>query len=122
MPIDNHEIATYSVSLVSRADDTAVPVAVIHARTDGTPSHDVYLRYYAGSQRPPNRKVVTGETIMYMVSCRYDQLAPAVDLLRNEKPMFFKYDEDAAAAHLATSDEPVGEGETDADFIRFDPA
>ncbi|MGB5653587.1 MAG: hypothetical protein WBM56_07115 [Robiginitalea sp.] len=40
-----------------------------------------------------------------------------IDLLRNEKPIFFRYAIDLKLGFLRTGKEPVGEGEYDADFV-----
>jgi hypothetical protein len=34
-----------------------------------------------------------------------------IDLLRNEKPVFFFYDDDSKTAELRTNKEPVGDSE-----------
>ena len=66
---------------------------------------------------PANSQVVQkGGSRMYMIGFRLDTLDAAVDLLRNEKPIFFRFDDKSATGSLATTDEPVGEGEHDADF------
>ena len=40
-----------------------------------------------------------------------DQLSAIVDILRNEKPIFLEWQKSLQNAYLATSQEPVGEGE-----------
>ena len=36
-----------------------------------------------------------------------------IDILRNEKPLFFYYNRDDRTCYITTSDEPVGEGENE---------
>ena len=42
---------------------------------------------------------------------RFSALAPLIDMLRNEKPVYFNWDEKERKGHIKTSKEPVGEGE-----------
>jgi hypothetical protein len=119
--MEKYELESYAVSLISEGDPQAVrPVAIIHASTasKALAGAQIYLRYYrAGAELPANSRVENEDgSRLFMVSFAYDQFAAAVDLLRNEAPMFFMYNERRKTGYLATSDEPVGEGEKDADF------
>ena len=80
----------------------------------GIPNAFAFLRFYPeGVALPPNSKAIhapTGRPIFY-VSYRYAQLGNVIDLLRNEKPIKFLFDDASLAAYITTSDEPVGEGE-----------
>jgi hypothetical protein len=39
-----------------------------------------------------------------------------IDILRNEKPIYFSYSDKSKLGYIRTGKEPVGEGENDADF------
>jgi len=43
----------------------------------------------------------------------YDSI---LDILRNEKPIYFSFSEKSKLGYLRTGKEPIGEGENDADF------
>ncbi|WKK64550.1 hypothetical protein [Lutimonas zeaxanthinifaciens] len=53
-----------------------------------------------------------------LVYLRYpvSMYANVVDLLRNEKPIYFSYSEKSKLGYIRTGKEPIGEGENDADF------
>ena len=119
--MEKYELESYAVSVISEGDQEALrPVAIIHARTSlkAPVVAQVYLRYYRTGVELPANSCVENEdgSRMFMVSFPYEHFAAAVDLLRNETPMFFMYNKKRKTAYLATSDEPVGEGEKDADF------
>jgi hypothetical protein len=123
MSIETFELDTYAVSLITGEAERkpeAGPAAIIHGRTarEGAGGCAVYMRFYRpGAVLPPNTRVVNqDDSRLFMVSYLYDQLRHAIDLLRNEKPVYFKFNPRSNTGHLATSDEPVGEGEHDADF------
>jgi hypothetical protein len=123
MSMEKYELESYAVSLMAEGDAHALrPVAIIHARTASkalVPAQ-VYLRFYrSGVELPANSRVENEDgSRMFMVSFPFEQLTVSIDLLRNESPMFFMYNAKRKTGYLATSDEPVGEGETDADFSR----
>jgi hypothetical protein len=48
---------------------------------------------------------------VYYARFRQAELRDAVDLLRNEKPVYFQYNDTTNGAFLATGSEPVGEAE-----------
>ena len=69
--------------------------------------------YPEGATLPPNRKEIHAPsgTPLYTVNYRYSQMANVLDLLRNEKPIKFSFDDGSLGAYITTSQEPVGEGE-----------
>ncbi len=60
----------------------------------------------------PNASFVAGGVTMYYARFRHAQFHDAIDLLRNERPMFFQWNDMTNGAFLGTSSEPVGEGES----------
>ncbi len=129
MPIERYELASYAVSLIAgeaEREPTMRPAATIHGRPKPGESEAevaIYFRFYRPEAPvPPNSRTENDDgSRLYMVSYRYDQLASAVDLLRNEKPIFFQYDVEAETGYLATTDEPVGEGERSTPVRRKPP-
>ncbi|MEW6733457.1 MAG: hypothetical protein AB1489_19170 [Acidobacteriota bacterium] len=74
-----------------------------------------FLNFYPeGSLLPPNSKSIHGPTgyPIFYVRYRYAQFANIVDLLRNENPIKFFFNDTNLASYLTTSQEPVGEGES----------
>lgn len=70
--------------------------------------------YPDGKSIPPNHYDKRNK----LVYLRYpmSMYANVIDILRNEKPIFFRYNIALNQGFLRTGKEPVGEGEYDADF------
>lgn len=47
----------------------------------------------------------------FLIYLRVEKYAAFIDILRNEKPLYFFYNFDTDQSYITTSDEPVGEGE-----------
>lgn len=77
-----------------RQDGTLIAVAYFHRETGTIPEfdskneHDHYLIHYTAAD-----------------------YGHVLDILRNEKPVFFQFMEHSGVGNIATSAEPVGEGE-----------
>ncbi len=68
------------------------------------------FRFVTG--RLENNKVTdAGNHRLYEVYQPKDSYAAFIDILRNEKPLFFFFSDIDHSAYITTSDEPVGEGE-----------
>jgi hypothetical protein len=106
------DVSTYLVFAYGGPDGSAGADALISL---GIGNAFASLRFYPeGTPLPPNSKAIhapTGYPFFY-VSYRYAQLANIVDLLRNEKPVKFFFNDTSLISYLTTSDEPVGEGES----------
>jgi hypothetical protein len=78
------------------------------------PSGAAYLRYSKNNTRKNNvvKKGNFYDFNCYMVLEKYPM---HIDILRNEKPLFFFYNLDTNKAYITTSDEPVGEEESSDD-------
>ena len=79
----------------------------------GIPNGWAFLRFFPdGAALSANKKTthMSGKPIYY-VNYRYSQLSNMIDLLRNEKPLKFFFNESSKAAYLTTGHEPVGEEE-----------
>jgi hypothetical protein len=72
-----------------------------------------YLSFYPDSTPVPANTVGTHASgvPMYYVNYPYAQYTAIIDLLRNEKPVRLFFRDDTMAAHITTSNEPVGENE-----------
>ena len=60
---------------------------------------------------PPNGSFSSGKVTEYYARFRQAEYRDAIDLLRNEKPVFFQWNDTTSGAFLATGSEPIGEGE-----------
>lgn len=72
-----------------------------------------YLSFFADNAAIPNlssANTASGQQQCY-VGYPYSQYAGVIDLLRNEKPISFFFNEANGVAYVTTSTEPVGEGE-----------
>lgn len=104
------EVSTYKVFAYGGPEGNRGADATISL---GIPDGWAFLRFYPdGNVLPPNSKTthMSGKPIYY-VSYRYSQLSDTIDLLRNEKPIWFFFRDDTMAAYITTSSEPVGEEE-----------
>lgn len=106
------QIDTYKVFLYGGPDGNSGAAATISL--GGISNAYVFLRFFPeGTSLPANSTAVnqpTGRT-MYYVSYAYDQLENAIDVLRNEQPVSFFWNEKTKASYITTGNEPVGEGE-----------
>lgn len=98
---------------------------LVALNTTGFPDTYGFIRLYWGGQRRatlwfqrdtatatlPNSSSTSGGVTSYYARFEQSEFADAVDLLRNEKPVYFQYNDTTNGAFLATSPEPVGEGE-----------
>ncbi len=100
----------------------AFPVAL---STSGFAGVSGFIRlYWSGQQRAtlwfhqqslaavlPNASFTSGGSIQYYARFREGDFRDAIDLLRNEKPVFFHWNDTTNGAFLSTGTELVGEGE-----------
>ena len=75
------------------------------------------LNFYPDNEKLPENYYDVKSKLVYL---RYHLLMypNIMDLLRNEKPIYFSYSEKSKVGYIRTGKEPVGEGEDDADFVR----
>ena len=97
----------------------------VSANTDGYPGvYGFITLYWAGQQRarlwfyrdsvttiPVNMSYNSGGHTNYYARFGQAQFRDSVDLLRNEKPVSFQWNETSKGAFLSTGAEPVGEAE-----------
>ncbi len=79
------------------------------------PDGRALLRFVSGAL-PQNSVEIIGSRNVYVTYYHLHQYLAMVDILRNEKPLYFYYNHDNHESYVTTGGEPVGEGENDADF------
>lgn len=76
-----------------------------------TAEGNVSMRFFPeGAVIPANSRSTLGGKPFFIVNLRYAQFAPSIDLLRNEKPVRFTFDDSTLLANISALNEPVGEG------------
>jgi hypothetical protein len=114
-PITTTEIATYEANVVSRGDPNQFAATVWLYKADH--SLIAFLRFYRGGIEMAANQFRT-DLNAALVSYRFDAFPTTVDLLRNEKPVYFTWFDYSATVPgrmfgiVGTSPtEPVGEQE-----------
>ncbi len=107
-----HEIEAYAVSLMAGDPGFTNKVAYINLFWGG--EQRVNLIFYSDDTHvnEPNVALdLPSGPPSYTGRFAHSQYAAMIDLLRNEKPCFFHWDETAKRIMVSTGPEPVGEGE-----------
>tara|TARA_R110000772_G_scaffold15252_3_gene44431 strand:- start:284 stop:646 length:363 start_codon:yes stop_codon:yes gene_type:complete len=75
------------------------------------------LNFYPDKEKLPENYYDVNSNLVYM---RYHLMMypNTIDLLRNEKPIYFSFSDKSKVGYIRTGKEPVGEGNDDADFGR----
>ena len=111
MPVTTKEISTYAVSVISDADPNQFAGTIV--LFDVAQNIVAFLRFYSpGSSMSPNE--FRTDLGYPLVSYASTSLAPMIDVLRNEKPLYFiwfDYMPVRCFGAVATSRELVGESE-----------
>lgn len=98
-----------------RATDATTPVATISLFLGEMTSPHAFLNFFGdvGTLRA-NEKITysSGAPTNYYVSFRWPQLTSILDVLRNEGPLYFYFNDGEGRAYVTTAKEPVGEGES----------
>ena len=73
------------------------------------------INFYPDSKSIPANNYDKRNKLVYL---RYpmSMYSSILDILRNEKPIYFSYNINLNLGHVRTGKEPIGEGEYDADF------
>lgn len=85
----------------------SLSTAVIHISLK---SGKAIFRFKSGRLKK-NACTKKGKSTTYEIYIASERYPHFVDLLRNEKPLYFFYDMNENISYITTSDEPVGEGE-----------
>ena len=103
------EISKYELLLISNYNVNPNQIAFVYFRDPG----DAYLGYAGiiktGAPLPPNVQFANGILNIYFHEIL---LSPMLDTLRNEKPVFVKFNTDLKWGSVGTGKEPTGEQET----------
>ncbi len=111
MPVTTTEIKKYSVSAISDAEPNQLAAAVLLFDAGG--KIIAFLRFYAAGAVLPANEFRT-DLGYPLVSYPASALGSVVDLLRNEKPIYFTwhdYQPVRCFGAVGTSREPIGDGE-----------
>jgi len=75
----------------------------------------VQINFYPDGKALPENHYDKRNKLVYL---RYpmSMYPNVIDLLRNEKPIYFSYTENLKTGFVRTGKEPIGEGDNDADF------
>jgi hypothetical protein len=111
MPVTTTEIKKYSVSVISDGEPNRFAAAVL--LFDAAGKVIAFLRFYvAGVELPANE--LRADLGYPLVSYPASPLGSVVDVLRNEKPIYFTWHDYSPArcfGAVGTSREPIGDGE-----------
>jgi hypothetical protein len=110
MPATTKEIANYSVSIYSNAEPGHMSAAVL--LFDKTGKRVAFLRFYPPDATSPANEL-RPDLGYALVSYPQSALSAVVEILRNEKPLYFIWHDDVPGrchGAVGTSREPVGEG------------
>ena len=111
MPVTTKEISTYGMNTFSISDPNKIAATIALFDVNGRAI--AFLRFYLpeNPQAPNEFRTDLGYP---MVSYPFAQLESVVDLLRNEKPLYFTwydYMPTRCFGAIGTSREPIGEAE-----------
>ncbi len=115
MKLITSEINLYWVHFQSGGSDqnTVYPRALVKCYHDD--DFVVQINFYPDNKKVPENFYDKRNKLVYL---RYhmSMYPNVIDLLRNEKPIYFSYSDSLKMGHLRTGKEPIGEGPNDADF------
>ncbi len=108
--IIQREVTKYSIQLFGGADGNADVIGAISLSIGDA---GAVLRFVRQEVPVPVNTIVTLPTGKkhYYVNYSERQLAIVIDVLRNESPVWFLYNESTNAGYLTAREEPTGEGE-----------
>lgn len=105
------EFDKYKVTLYSNSEDNHEDYA-IHLKL---PSGEAVLKFVEGNLGQNTHTETVNNRSKYCLFFKSNRISHFIDILRNEKPLFFYFNKDTNHGYITTSDEPVGEGENEGD-------
>jgi hypothetical protein len=104
------EITNYEIELYSKAT-SGLGANITCLTTSGAL---VIMRFWKeGTPTPENTTTdISSGDKRYYLGLRYHEFARVVDLLRNEKPIWYSFQEERKWGSVRTTSEPVGEEES----------
>jgi len=103
------EFGTYKVTLYSNTNNNH-ELYSIHLKI---PSGEAILKFVNGELGENSHTDTVNNHSKYLLYFDANRFSAFIDILRNEKPLFFYFDYDSNQGYITTSDEPVGEGENE---------
>ena len=103
------ELTSYTVTIYGRPGEQRAHVLLFSQPA----STLCYLTFYTESAALPENRLVlrdNGSKQLY-ISQRYSDYSNILDLMRNEKPVYFFYRDDIKLFYVKSGEEPVGEHE-----------
>jgi len=104
MPVVQNEVSSYSIELRATPQENVGLVQLFAG-----PKLLCQAAFVDGSQPLPGPRESPAGVVA--LAFRYSWLGDAVDLLRNEKPVWFTWARETQLARIASGPEPAGEGE-----------
>ena len=104
MTVESYEVVSYGILLYAK---DANPIANVSLFLKGT-SKKVQIGIYKSGSTLPSNNATSATFFVYFPESR---LASITDLLRNEKPVYFTYDDTTKLAYIQCNMEPTGEAE-----------
>ncbi len=101
------EFTTYKIFLYNNISEQNANCGIQIKLNSGI----AYL-HFMRSNLPNNQIISKGNFNDYHCYVSLDKFAHYVDILRNEKPLYFYYKHNDNLSYVTTSDEPVGEEES----------
>ena len=102
------EIGTYSTTYTGKKDGSTFWRAFIHL-SDKSGGYIGGIYFYDDELSTGWNDGYSGSSLfMFLPASHFPRI---IDLLRNEEPLFFTFNNSSGKTYLSTSAEPVGEGE-----------
>lgn len=102
-------ITSYSIKLASEANISTVYTSVVYLHTT---SGTGFLYFCPDDAELPDNNIrIQNERPTYNVYYHHRYLPIIIDVLRNEKPISFYFNDSSLSAGIRTGNEPVGEEE-----------
>lgn len=73
------------------------------------------LNFYPDNKKLPENYYDVKSKLVYL-RFRMSMYSNIIDILRNEKPIYFSFSNKSKVGYVRTGKEPIGEGNNDADF------
>ena len=109
----SYTVNSYVVFLYGGPDGNSGADATVSLQVTGEQPAYVFLRYFPDGTNLPANSLGTHQNgnLMFYLSYHYDQLSNSIDILRNESPIRFFFNDNNDIGYIATGTEDVGDGE-----------
>jgi hypothetical protein len=103
------DVQKYMVYLYGGAAPPSDAQAIIRLDFPNIYAYFIFVR--EGGALQPNKITISGAWKIFHLYYRAASYAGVIDILRNEKPVKFFFDDSSLFGYVGTGDEPVGEAE-----------